>query len=72
MWCMANVDRVPHFLHWDHLGSAHAIDRDVREPEYDVEKFRKATEATDRGYRLAMQVQREVSARRGTGKGMKG
>ena len=41
------------------------------EPEYDVEKFGEAIEATDWGHRLATQAQREVSARRGTAKDMK-
>ena len=41
------------------------------EPEHDVEKFREAVEATDWGYRLAMQAQRELSAQWGTAKVMK-
>ena len=43
-----------------------------REPEYDVEKFGEAGEAMDQGYQPATQGQREVSARQGTTKGMKG
>ena len=42
------------------------------EPEYDIEKREEAAEATVRGYRPATQAQREVSARRGAAKGMKG
>ena len=42
------------------------------EPEYEVEKFGAAAEAMDRGYQPAMKAQREMSARRGTAKGMKG
>ena len=41
------------------------------EPEYEVENFRDAAEATGQEYRLAMHALREVSTRRGTGKGMK-
>ena len=41
------------------------------EPEYDVEKFGEATEATDWGHQLATKAQREISARRATAKGMK-
>ena len=42
------------------------------EPKYDVEKFGEAAEATDRGYRIVMKAQREISAQRATAKGMKG
>ena len=42
------------------------------EPKYDVEKFGESAEATDRGYGPATKAQREMSARRGTAKGMKG
>ena len=48
------------------------LPRMLREPEYNVEKFGEAVEATVQGYRPATQAQREVSTRRGTAKGMKG
>ena len=42
------------------------------EPEYDMDKFGEVAEVTDPGYWPATQAQREVSARRGPTKLMKG